>query len=793
MEKSDDIESGMSPEAAAALTDAFASNFPKEVESKEEIEIPFEKAWKNMWIAALYYLVMQLNDELEEQKNLLGGTKFGGQVIGIRRKAGLDEDSSPIVKIAFPSPCYKRAEQSLSVDREVFLDNPNGEVKGLLKCKVTKIQPNNEDGEMRVTFETVGKGDSGREQRYLKGIIPHKSFLEVRLRDRTRKLSESIFDWLYYVFHAYVKDQNTHFRSEKFGAFIKAYNLKFFMDRLSKILQIGERDIFKGLEDKFDSDGRYIDSVGVAPDFIRGAFCQDGKEIKQSERVARKLDGAQQTVYGAMLNLDTRVLFVHGGSGTGKTTVLANAVSALHLDGNTTLLTGAANQSLDNSIGSIQAEGVVKDRIWRLGMNEQVVASGQRNIRLRKVFEKYLSEVFDPEDEDRHLDDFLNKYLLDTRGSLLASTFGSLGEEMLEGTKIVDVGVVDEASRMGPWEDWVKVWKYNPRRWFQIGDPFQLSNPDLEPEVKEKLQEMLAWGFYQTVFDKCTPVQQKEIELMIKGVEKGPFSFGVLYYSDKIPYVFLDQDYRHKRKLCDWLSRTTYQGRLKCARKFKPGEDEDGEIIIRDTRNLDAEETTVGTSKVVAVEAHIVCQRVLELLRKGEIKAPADIGAIFAYASQAKKVDRSLRRRLTTKGKKDGELELKSAYTKLLQPNTFTIDKIQGGQRKRGICNLGRSRGVGYLGKPEERVGVMQGRAQDEVEVVMNSKTFIENNPVPESREYFRRFIELAEELGEVVVLERPEGGWPSRRKRNATIAKNERKRKQRQRKRCETRAAKVA
>jgi|GEM_PF-7028734 len=236
--------------------------------------------------------------------------------------------------------------------------------------------------------------------------------------------------------------------------------------------------------------------------------------------------------------------------------------------------------------------------------------------------------------------------------------------------------------------------------------------------------------------------------------EQGPFAqmiLGSKNPKEELPYVFLKYNRRSLPNIVHVLSELIYDGKLIPGRE-DPKIGHQGIVRWIDTKDLVQElgkerhagERTTGTSKKNGLEADIIVTQILERVRKGE--KPENIAVIAMYASQAELIRDRLSRKL-------GGPQYEKLLKKLL-PRIGTVDAYQGSESPIVYVSLTRSNAEGSIGFLEEkrRLGVAIGRAANELYVVGDSRTVVDENTDATSKEFFGKLKGLVQQKGKIIL-----------------------------------------
>lgn len=542
----------------------------------------------------------------------------------------------------------------------------------------------------------------------------------------------------------------------------------------------------------------YIEHTRPESGVSYGDFSRRDEHVLES---SPDLDEAQNLAYGmAMDTQNYPVLFVHGGPGTGKTRTICRIVEEHVRRGKKVLVLSHSNKGaqvpalmlkkntdikvyIAGNNASVVDPKLHKDRIKR-GVNFPVAALREidtncegitgsvdgtnhhnntkdyKEAKKKQVLEKYKAKLAKAkkkfQDSIKH-------------GGAAFSTLGTLiGDDVLSDTEF-NVVIVDEATRLRMPDMLLALKKANAQVIF-VGDPLQLGNIPLDPELRGNLQRWIA----SSVGGKLSSDQREkygednivvrmerllgrrlrpgrnveDVSQEIAGriadlYEEGPFSRGILQCDEpekELPYVFLNKNRRSRPNIVKVLSELMYGGKLLPGRESKEGE-HDGIVQWVDTGSIGAKERTSGTSRRNSKEADVVVRMVLDTVI-GKKVPPEDVAVIATYAEQAELIKTKLSRFLHNSPE----------FLKKLLHNVASVDAFQGDERKIVFVSLTRSNKEGAIGflEEERRLGVAVGRAQDELYVVGDTKTLVETNNNPQSKEFFGKMHGLIGQYGEV-------------------------------------------
>lgn len=558
-----------------------------------------------------------------------------------------------------------------------------------------------------------------------------------------------------------------------------------------------------------DPDGYTSSSIYPRADWLSGGLTpsQTSRRLDYVDR----FDESQNRAFGLAMDPQANpVLLVHGGPGTGKTTVLSEIIAGHVQRGRRVLVLSHSNRGVDVLGKRVHDMGV---SIHRAGNDPTVVDPTLHPFRIRQGCE-FPSEAFQSASRRRSADwgelsrsraDVLREHherlAAKTRelsgavrdGGVVFSTFGTLiHDEVVRNMGRFDVVIIDEATRLGM-PELVDGLSFAEQQAILVGDPLQLGNIPLDPADRSALTVQQfrflrrflegtgenphrypleaaafqlrdlpppAWldrlrvqeGVEEATsnFGQRYAAWARLAEVAVAVHEEGPFSAMVRTSSRperELPYVFLDQNRRSLPAIVCVLSELIYEGRLQPGREAREGESQ-GVVQWIDTRNIEAREATHGTSKKNPTEARVVARLVLDRVlnrdRAARLK-PEDLAVIATYAEQAECIQAQLRRLLHNN----------SPLLAQLLPRIASVDAFQGSQAKVVIVSLTRSNekgDVGFLAE-ERRIGVALGRAADELYVVGDTGTLVEDNRNPDSKAFFGRMHTLIGTFGSVTPL----------------------------------------
>lgn len=502
---------------------------------------------------------------------------------------------------------------------------------------------------------------------------------------------------------------------------------------------------------------------------------------KRLERTSG-LDESQNRALGMAMDIEQRpVVIIHGPPGTGKTRTLCEIAKRHAGEGRRVLVLSHSNKGMQVPALELKKDempvhiaGSVTDKIDPLLHSDRI----KRDV----VFPVEELEQLETDQAGHDTKNMVRKLLLQKHrealkkagerlrknieeGGVVFSTFGTLiNDEILEETDF-DVVIVDEATR-SRMPEMLLAMKKAGKQIVLVGDPRQLGNIPLEIDEKKLLKDYLYYfparelirydaihgdpnGLIDATHDEITRVLAgRGIEVF----EEGPFTNMVLSHPETIKdfYAFLDTNRRSLPNIVRVLSELIYDGKLKPGREAKEGENE-GLVKWIDTANLKSGEKTKGTSKENPTEADIIVNEILDrVLSKDHRIQPEELGVIAAYERQAKLIKKRLKKRLW----KNPEL-----YERIAR-NIATVDAFQGDQRDVIIMSFTRSNTKGDIGFLDEqrRTGVGVGRARNELIMVGDSSTLVDNNTDPESQAFFEKLRGLVGKYGKIEPKEEEKG-----------------------------------
>lgn len=503
----------------------------------------------------------------------------------------------------------------------------------------------------------------------------------------------------------------------------------------------------------------------------------DPKKLESTSR----LDETQNIAFGMAMDIEQRpVVFIHGPPGTGKTRTLCEITKRHIGEGRRVLVLSHSNKGIQVPALELKKDEIPVHIAGNITDKIEQQLHGDR-IKRDVVFPLEELEQLETDETNFDMKNFMRLFLLQKHrealeraskrlhddieeGGVVFSTFGTLiNDEILEATDF-DVVIVDEATRSRMPEMLLALKKAGKQIIF-VGDPRQLGNIPLKRNEKQTLRDKFSQKAHELVrYDTIHGNPNRLIDITVdaickaleaKGVEafeEGFFTNMVLSHPDVIKdcYAFLDTNRRSLPNIVRVLSELIYNGELKPGREAKEGENE-GVVRLIDTANIKSGERTKGTSKENPVEADIIVDQILDRVFSRENRiAPEDIGVIAAYRRQAKLIKKRLRRKLW----KNPEL-----YERIAR-NIATVDAFQGDQRDVIIMSFTRSNPKGDVGFLDEqrRTGVGVGRARNELIMVGDLSTLIDNNADPDSKAYFTQLRGLVGKYGEIELKEEEKG-----------------------------------
>jgi len=371
-------------------------------------------------------------------------------------------------------------------------------------------------------------------------------------------------------------------------------------------------------------------------EIISKGYLFEYKDLEKPKEDHSYLDYFQNfALYNALLKEDGKlknpILFIDGGPGSGKTTVVKEIIKQ-HIDaGRQVLLLGSSNPSVQVPALKVRKEGV---GIHLANNDPSVVLPGlQKSRTMRGISDSGKNNLDYLEKKHKRVE----KVLKDMKyGGVMFSTFGTAITDEFVGQLEPDVVIIDEATKMSTPEMILGLLKAKKQIIF-VGDPRQLGNMKLDRDEREFLVK------YMT---EKMQMERSQIDLELDSYEQGPFTLllnGFNKPGDHLPYVYLNYNRRSKNNIVKVLSELHYKGKMLVGR-------EDGEVMDKnnltffDTSSLESGESSVGKSKKNPKEAKIIVSRIIKKLKDGV--DPRDIGIIATYKSQAHTIRQILRRKI---------------------------------------------------------------------------------------------------------------------------------------------------
>ncbi|MFC1686985.1 DEAD/DEAH box helicase [Patescibacteria group bacterium] len=468
---------------------------------------------------------------------------------------------------------------------------------------------------------------------------------------------------------------------------------------------------------------------------------------------ARNLRQDESQTHALAVSVDNRSInLIHGPAGTGKTCDTAWIVKQFAAHGKVTLLVSHSNQGLDTLLDFVARSIEREDVIFRLGNNaKNVTSQGSRFHRSERFSRAEVSLHDDEQREDKHLskDEVhrINELLGDGQSVILACTMASF---LVDRTLVklltkmgveIDVTIIDEASR-GYLFEVLPVVNATKERVVFIGDPDQLGNLELSPDVRRYL--------------RARDFTDEQIALFGNGW------FNTVVKQELFPVDLLMINRRSLPVVCRLVSNLFYDDRVIPGRFDAK---DPGQFTFIDTKDAQHnEDKQIGTSFCNRKEANIVVRLIVWLLSRGV--RWEDIAIITPYRAQIILIRNKLRgeilfnKRLAKLRKRllgDRQVEGEAAIARAIQDQVEqiclkivnTVDAFQGSQRKIIVCSMVTSNTDGRIGfnRNVNRLRVAFSRAADHLYLIANSRTFLESD-FPEVHPIFEQSIAYARELG---------------------------------------------
>ena len=425
----------------------------------------------------------------------------------------------------------------------------------------------------------------------------------------------------------------------------------------------------------------------------------------------QSLNNSQQQAVTAMIENESLVI-LHGPPGTGKTTTLIEGIVQLIQLGKRILVTAPSNTAVDNIAKGLVVQGV---KILRVGNSLKVddvifpytpegkmqEAKEHKEIKklkiraeeLRRMSYQYkrnfgreereqrgllLKEVKSIRKEIRDIRNYFDEKLFEHAEVILGTPIG-LSDFLPKNTQF-DTLVMDEAGQAIEALAWV-VFPY-AHSWVLAGDPFQLPPTVLSSNAEKK---GLSISILEHSFKRCKNV------------------------------FFLDTQYRMRKSIADFSSKSFYQSLLQTPEKQN---DIAQHITYYDTAGtgFDEQSGTDGHSLMNEGELSVV-QKIIE----NENLTLSSIAFISPYSGQVQLAKENLPQGLLIS----------------------TIDSFQGQEKEVVIISLVRSNAdavIGFL-KDYRRMNVAMTRAKELLFVIGDSSTIGQDL-------FYAQFLEYIEEVG---------------------------------------------
>jgi DNA replication ATP-dependent helicase Dna2 len=423
-------------------------------------------------------------------------------------------------------------------------------------------------------------------------------------------------------------------------------------------------------------------------------------------------------------------LLIHGPPGTGKTSVIAEIVKRLCLQGQRVMLAAFTNQAVDNMLKRLDAEGIHK--FMRLG-SERNIDSAIADRLLKRLVGENLRSVNSLEavhDLLRSVQIVASTTATWSSDKYNPPTSNGAGELKEHAPFQFDVAIIDEAGQLTV-PAILGALRF-AKRFILVGDEKQLPPLVLSQEAKDQ-------GLKESLFEKLKHLND--------GYMKN-------HPHAKSASVALKTQYRTNEKICDFASQTFYQNSLRsdlsvADRMLEPKRAEARSLETRFiTKAIDPTLPMVFISirgnqegvKTSNAEARTALEIVAGLLARGIVEK--DIGIIAPYRAQVANLRRHLFRNDVTIGW--GAL---ATNTPLI---VDTVDRFQGAERPVIIMSFATTTTpeVGsqlrdHLTDPN-RLNVALTRAQRKLILVGNASAL-------ESLPYFDRLLAYCRELNTII------------------------------------------
>ncbi|HPM42943.1 MAG TPA: AAA domain-containing protein, partial [Candidatus Omnitrophota bacterium] len=375
---------------------------------------------------------------------------------------------------------------------------------------------------------------------------------------------------------------------------------------------------------------------------------------------------------------DSKLKIIHGPPGTGKTTVIAEAVRHLVKNGKRVLLVSQMNQAVDNVLSGIMNDADTP--VLRIGNSEeQVTKNGTRSVWIHN---------------ETAVADFERKCARSGRGFIFAATDTGIATDKTTKRwlreKEFDVVIMDEASRENLTGAFVPLqYLKDDGRIILVGDTKQLK-PFMTIDQEKSL---LADGFTRE--------------------EIGAFASSVLSEAEGTNIadeVLLSTNWRSHPLISGLVSRVFYKGAI----HRRGWEDFTPDTLSLKILDIGAEaeeyfEERVGDSYQNSRSAEEVMDLLAYHIRDRKVR-PEDITVITAYKPQEELLSR-----------------LTLAKYGPASPKITTIDNYQGGENDTIIIDFVRSNKKGAIGflKDVNRLNVALSRAKESLSIVWDSRVFM--------------------------------------------------------------------
>lgn len=441
------------------------------------------------------------------------------------------------------------------------------------------------------------------------------------------------------------------------------------------------------------------------------AAMNTGQSVPLSPFGHTGLNESQRTAVSAILE-NKEIVVVHGPPGTGKTTTLSAAVTALVQEGKKVLVCAPGNAAVDHFVKKLMDAGINVLRTGNTGKVDEAVYSrtpeallaGNRSIReikqlkiraeeYRKMAMKYkrqfgraereqkqllLKEVRAIRMEIKKIQQYEEEKLF-READVIAGTPVGLYDAGLQRLRF-DTLVIDEAGQC-----------LEPLAWcvFPLAERIVLAGDHLQLPPTVISTDAAKEGLARSILEVA---------------------------ANSLPGVhLLDTQYRMKPSIAGFSSDYFYGGRLKTASHI---EDTDRHLVFIDTAGSGFEEKYLPDEAGIENEGEL--QTLLKIIEE-ESSEPGRIAFISPYAAQV------------------------AAARKILPPEirSSTIDSFQGQEHPVVLLSLVRSNDEGQIGflKDYRRMNVAITRAQEKLVVIGDSATI-------GTDAFFKAFLEYVEARG---------------------------------------------